>query len=153
MLDVFCGSPLICDVFIISAMWPGNATRMPYQEPVIDYKRCYNISANQGELFVTIQLNPLPAYDCINVMDVSVNVSDIVSCSRYEMYTVSALSFMDSVITMSACILTAEESHDLFSYCQYRCEPATNLAFGWSGSSRLQNGMTICDLRWNYEIC
>ena len=138
----------------VSAMWPGNVTLVPHHEPDPDYyRRCYNVSSEKGELFVTIQLNPLPAYDCISAMDVSLNVSDVEGCRRYMMYEVSAIPIAGTSISMASCIPTSEESHALFSYCRYRCAPAVNLAFGWKDSSRLQSGMTFCDLRWNYETC
>ena len=105
-----------------------------------------------GELFVKIQLNPLPAYDCITTMDVSLNISGIQICSHYIMYEVSDNSFVENVTPLTACIPTIEEPGSLYTYCQYRCRPSVNLMFGWSGSVRLQN-VAICDLRWNYGTC
>ena len=139
--------------FYFSAMWPGNVPLVPRHEQVTDYRRCYDIPASKGELFVTLKLNPLPAYDCISAMDVSLNISDTDSCSHYMMYKVSDTVIYGNTITMADCIQTVEELGELHLYCQYRCEPAVNLVFGWSGSSRLQHGMTMCDLRWNYETC
>ena len=126
---------------------------MPHHEQVTDYRRCYDIPASKGELFVTLKLNPLPAYDCISAMDVSFNVSDVDSCSHYKLYKVSDTVIFGNANTIVDCIQTAEELGEIHSFCQYRCEPAVNLVFGWSGSSRLQHGMTICDLRWNYQTC
>ena len=138
----------------ISAMWPGNVTLVPYHVPDPDhYRRCYDVPSVKGELLVTIQLNPLPAYDCISALDVSLNVSDVEDCRRYMMYEVPATPIAGASISMASCIPTAEESYALYSYCRYRCTPVENLAFGWKDSSRLQNGMTIYDLRWNYETC
>ena len=134
-------------------MWPGDVTLVPYRAPVVNYKRCYDIPAITGELFVTIQLNPLPALDCISAVNVSLNVGDVESYGGYKMYEMSTMSGVGGQTTMAACIPIAEESHALFSYCRYRCEPVVRLAFGWTGSSRLENGITICDLRWNYETC
>ena len=128
-------------------------TLVPYHEPVANYRRCYDIPAKKGELFVTIQLNTLPAYDCIGAMDVSLNVSGVESCSHYNTYMVPDMSVFENKTALTECIQTAEGSGSLVSYCQYRCEPGINLVFGWSGSSRLQNGKTICDIKWNYETC
>ena len=108
--------------------------------------------SSNGELFVTIQLNPLPAYDCITTMDVSLNISGAQICSHYNMYEVSDNSFVENVTQLTACIQTIEEPSSLYTYCQYRCRPSVNLMFGWSGSVRLQN-VAICDLRWNYDTC
>ena len=145
---------LYCSVLsYLSALWPGNVTLVPYHEPVADYKRCYDIPATKGELFVTIQLNPLPAYDCIRAMDMSLNVNGVESCRHYNIRTVLDTSILGNTTTLTKCIQTAEAPSVLVSYCQYRCEPAMNLVFGWDGSFRLQNGMTICDLKWNYETC
>ena len=113
----------------------------------VDYRRCYEISAANGELFVMIQLNPLPAYVCISAMDMSLKVSCVESCSHYNMYEVTDNSLM------TPCIQTMEEPYTLFTYSQYRCQPALYLMFGWSGSFRLQNRMGLCDLRWNCDTC
>ena len=138
----------ICN-YIFSAIWPGDIPLVPHHGLVPDYRRCYSVPSEKGEFLVKIKLNELPAYDCISAMEVSLNVSE--GCSRYMMYNVQAAPIVGFTIT--SCKPTLEYSHDLFSYCQYRCEPAVNLAFRWSGSPRLQSGMTICDLRWNYETC
>ena len=101
----------------------------------VDYRRCYDISSANGELSVMIQLNPLSAYGCISAMDMSLNVSCVESCSHYNMYGVTD----NSLIT--PCIQTMEEPYTLFTYSQYRCQPALYLMLGWSGSFRLQNRM------------
>ena len=138
---------------IFSVIWPGNVPLVPYHEPIADYRRCYDIAAAKGEFFVGIQLNPLPAYDCITTMELSLNVSGVESCNHFTMYKADDNYLVWNSTTMAECIQTAEESRGLGSFCQYRCEPTVNLMFGWSDLSRLQNMMTICDLRWNYGTC
>ena len=91
-------------LFHVIAMWPGNFTLVPYHELVADYRRCYDIPATKGELFVTIQLNPLPAYNCISAMDVSLNVSGVEACSHYKMYGVSDMYLVGNPTTMADCI-------------------------------------------------
>ena len=134
-------------------MLSGNVSLVERHEAVAHYRRCYDVPSEKEELFVTIKLNSLPAYDCISAMDVSFSVSDVKGCSRYIMYKVPAIPIVGIAITMTYCKATADEAHVLFSYCLYRCEPAMDLAFGGSNSSRFQSGMTICDLRWNYDAC
>ena len=138
---------------IFSVIWPGNVPLVPYHEPIADYRRCYDIAAAKGGFFVGIQLNPLPAYDCITTMELSLNVSGVESCNHFTMYKADDNYLVWNSTTMAECIQTAEESRGLGSFCQYRCEPTVNLMFGWSDLSRLQNMMTICDLRWNYGTC
>ena len=84
-------------------------------------------------------------------MDVSLNVSGVESCGHYEMYMMQGNATPVGIAI--DCTQTAEESNALYTFCQYRCDPVENLLFGWRGSSRLQNKMAVCDLRWNYELC
>ena len=119
----------------VIALWPGNITLKPYHESIADYRRCYGITATKGELFVTIQLNPLPAYDCISAMDVSLNVSGVKDCSHYKMYGASDMYLIGNPATVTECLQTAEDPCAMYCYCEYRCEPSANLMFGWRGSS------------------
>ena len=141
------------DTAMFSVIWPGNVPLLPYHQPIADYRHCYDIAATKGELFVGIQLNPPPAYDCITTRELSLNISGVERCSHFKMHKASDSYLSGDSTTMAECIQTAEESLALGSFCQYRCEPAANLMFGWSGSSRLRDMMTICELRWNYGIC
>ena len=141
------------NMLYLSGMLPGHTLLLPYHEPVVDYRRCYDILATKGELFVTLELNPLPVYDCIDVMDLSLNVSGVEKCSYYHMYKVSDNPIVGNVTSLTGCIQTMEEPVALFTYCRYQCQPSAKFVFGWSGSLRLQNRMTICDLRWNYVTC
>ena len=85
-------------------------------------------------------------------MDVSLNVSGVESCGHYAMSMVQGNATPVGITT--DCTQTAEECQSVYTFCQYRCDSAENLLFGWrGGSSRLQNGMNVCDLRWSYETC
>ena len=68
--------------------------------------------SNKGELFVTLEVNPLHVYDCIDAMDMSLNVSGVENCSYYQMYNAS-----DNPLVGNATSLTAYKPWKSLLHC------------------------------------